>query len=166
MLEKACDPPAARQLDDRLVIACGLSCGAAVIHVLAAIGHIQEYALYSVFFEMLAAGQVAWGVAVYRSPTRRLLGVGAVVSLLVVVLWIVSRTSGLPFGPEAWRPESVGAVDALATADETLLALLVIRYLRPERNPRLRGAANQLTFAAGLVLILLSSVTVLGGAAH
>jgi hypothetical protein len=91
-------------------LACGLSWGAGLIHLQAAGDHIAEYALFAVFFALLATAQFAWGVAICRSPARGLLGAGAVVSLLVVMLWAVSRTIGLPIGPEAWSPAPVGSL--------------------------------------------------------
>ena len=94
------------------------------------------------FFVLLAAAQFLWGVAVYRSPSRWLLSVGAIISLAVAVLWIVSRTSGLPIGPEPWTPEAVGAVDSIATANEVVLALLVFFHLRRELPGALSRAAR------------------------
>jgi Na+-transporting methylmalonyl-CoA/oxaloacetate decarboxylase gamma subunit len=144
--------------DDRLLVLCGLSWAAGLIHVAAAVTHLDEYALYAIFFEALAVVQFGWGVALYRSPSRRLLVFGAVLSVLVVALWVVSRTAGLPIGPEPWRPEAVGALDALASADEALLAALTAA--------RLRGSGRPLGHAAALGLILLSSLALAGGPVH
>jgi hypothetical protein len=90
---------------------------------------------------------------------------GALGSVAVIAAWTVSRTAGLPFGPEPWNPESVGLIDALATADEAALALLAgVRTLPAHLGPRrlITGAATGLA----LVLILLSSLTLAGGAPH
>jgi len=160
--ELATARPAA-QLDDRLFIACGLSWAAGLIHVRAAFDHIDEYALYAVFFALLAPAQFAWGTALYRRASRRLLYAGAGMSLLVAALWIVSRTSGLPIGPTPWRPEAVGPIDSLCTADEVVLAALALLQLRPGG----RGPGRRLLAAAGIGLILLSSVVlVMAGHAH
>jgi hypothetical protein len=147
-----------RRVDDRLFALCGLSWAAGLIHVAAATTHLDEYALYAVFFEVLALAQFAWGVAVYRAPSRALLGAGAVVSVLVVVRWIVSRTIGLPIGPEPWHAEAVGPLDSLASADELLLALLV--------TVRLRAPGRSLAHGSAVCLILLSSLALAGGPAH
>jgi hypothetical protein len=146
------------RIEDRLFVLCGLSWAAGLIHIAAAVAHLDEYALYAVFFEILAVAQFAWGVAVYRAPSRTLLGAGAVVSVLVVVLWIISRTAGLPVGPEPWHAEAVGPLDALASADELILALLVAT--------RLRGPGRSLAHGAAVCLILLSSLALAGGPAH
>jgi hypothetical protein len=158
--------PAASQLDERLFIACGLAWVTGLIHVEAAIQHINEYMLYAVFFVLLATAQCLWGVAVYRSPARKLLTVGATMSLLVATLWVLTRTSGLPIGPQPWTPEPLGALDSIATANEAALALLVFFQLRHEpRGALLRGCAR-FTTATALCLILLSSLALMGGHAH
>ena len=155
------------QLDNRLFIVCGLAWGAALIHVEAAIEHIREYALYAVFFEVLASAQFLWGIALYRYPTRRLLVLGAVTSLMVVALWIASRTCGLPLGPSPWSPEPVGVIDSAASADELALALLVVLQLLSAGAGGLVRGAGHLASAAGVCLILFSSLAVtLVGHAH
>jgi hypothetical protein len=155
--------PGVRSLDDSLFVACGLSWGAGLIHLHAASDHLEEYVLFSVFFAVLAAGQFAWGAAICRSRGRGLLGAGAVASLLVVILWAVSRTVGLPIGPEPWSPEPVTAIDAIASADEAVLALLVMLNLRA--GALLRGLRH-IAAAGGVVLVLLSSLVLTVPHAH
>ena len=144
--------PARARVDDALFVACGLSWGAGLIHVVAAFEHVEEYALFAAFFAVLAPAQFAWGVLVYRRPERRLLVAGAIGSLLVVAVWAVSRTVGLPIGPG--QPEAVGAIDALCSLDETLLAALVLL-------PR-----SKILIAVGTVLVFTSSLLLVGGGGH
>ena len=151
-----------RELDDRLLIACGLAWAAGLIHVLAAVQHVSEYVPFAVFFELLALAQFGWGVAIYRSASRRLLALGAAASLLVVAVWVVSRTAGVPLGPAPWTPEPVGLLDTVASADELVLALLVLFQLRPW-NGRAARAVGVFAAGAGLCLILLSSLSLMGG---
>jgi hypothetical protein len=156
------------RLDDRLFLLCGLAWGSGFIHVEAAFDHVSEYALYAIFFALLAPAQFAWGVALYRRPTRRLLWSGAVGSILVAALWAFSRTTGLPIGPEPWTPESVGAIDVISTLDEILLAVvaawLLIGLPRPGRPARV---LRHLTLASGAFLILLSCLSlILNGHGH
>ncbi len=157
---------AARTLDDRLFIVCGLAWTTGLIHALAAVQHLDEYVLYAVFFVLLALAQIGWGIAVYRGPSRRLLSAGALMSLAVAALWIVSRTSGLPIGPEPGAPEAVGAIDSIATANEIVLALLVFLDLRQKEPGALARGCGRLTTIAAVCLILLSSLAFIGGHAH
>ncbi len=158
--------PARAKLDDRLFIACGLAWITGLIHVLAAIQHLDEYALYALFFIVLAITQCAWGVAIYRAPSRKLLSAGAILSLAVVALWIISRTSGLPIGPEHWTPEPVGALDSIATGNEIVLALMIFFFLRRKQPGALARVCARLTTATALCLILLSCLAFIGGHAH
>jgi hypothetical protein len=156
------------RLDDAVFVLCGLAWGSGLIHVVAAFDHVDEYALYAVFFALLAPLQFAWGLALYRRPTPWLLKVGAVGSVLVALLWAVSRTSGLPIGPEPWTPEAAGAIDVISTADELLTALIAASLLTG--LPRGAQAARAFRFAAlaaGVLLILLSSLSpILNGHSH
>jgi hypothetical protein len=149
-------------LPDWLFTACGLSCGAALIHVSAASSHLSESGLYAAFFAVLAPIQLGWGLLMCRAPSRRLLLAGCALSVAVVGVWAMSRTTGIPVGPEPWHPEGVGLIDSLATADELTIVLLAWSSGRahavPDRAGRwLRGGAQ----ALGVVLILLSSLALL-----
>jgi hypothetical protein len=156
-------PASARHVENVVLIACGLAWGAALIHVQAAVDHLDEYWLYALFFALLAAAQLLWGAALYRSPGRHLLVAGAIGSLMVVALWVVSRTSGLPIGPDAGSAESLGLLDSVASADEVALAVLAALQLRPPPKGRLARGAGHLVGAASVFLILLSSLAFTGG---
>jgi hypothetical protein len=167
MLRPLPDSAAGVRVDDRLFIVCGLAWASGLIHVVAALQHIDEYLLFAVFFAWLAPVQFAWGVAAYRRPSRRLLVLGAVGSLLIAALWLVSRTSGLPIGPTPWQPEAVGPLDVLSTADELVLAAMVLLGIGAPSRAGLARACGWAAGAAGTGLILLSSLAlVAGGHSH
>ncbi len=153
----AADGAAPAVLPDWLFIACGLSWGAGLIHVSAAVGHLHASQLYALCFALLAPLQLAWGFLVCRRCTARLLIAGVVLSLGVVSVWGLSRTLGLPIGPDPWRPEAVGLVDSIATADELTLCLVV--WIGVGRGRGVVGAAAK---AGAVVLIILSSMALLG----
>jgi hypothetical protein len=155
-------PTSEKRVDGTVLLLAGLAWATGIIHVEAAVGHTKESRLYVVLFVLLAIAQFAWGVFIFRSPAPALLVAGAVVSLGVVVFWALSRTTGVPFGPEPWKPEEVGPFDLIATADEVMLAFLVgSRFWR--RAPRALGATAG---AAALALLLLSSLSIAGGSGH
>ncbi|MGH2947045.1 MAG: hypothetical protein ACRDPC_12435 [Solirubrobacteraceae bacterium] len=63
---------------------------------------------------------------------------------LVVITWIISRTVGVPVGPEAGESEPIGFVDVLATSFEAVLVTVASALaLRPPAAGRaLRALAN------------------------
>jgi hypothetical protein len=158
---------AVRRLDHGLFIAAGLSWGSGLIHVQAAFWHIHEYAPFAIAFALLAAAQFAWGAAVYRWPARWLIGPGAIVSFAVAGVWIASRTSGLPIGPEPWKPEPLGLADVIATADEAVLGFLALVHLWGRGVRFLPRAVQLATAGIGVSLLSLSSLTFMfSGHAH
>ena len=61
---------------------------------------------------------------VLTRPSPRLLVLGALGNDGVVLLFILSRTVGMPFGPEAFRAERLTTPGIVATACELLLVAL------------------------------------------
>jgi hypothetical protein len=116
-----------------------LSLVAAVIHFAVTAEHFEEFVLFGVFFLVLAAFQLVWGVVVPQRLSPLVLWVGLVVNLGVIVIWVVSRTSGLPVGPEAGEAEEIGLLDGVSTAAEALIVLgsawLLTRSRRAARSP-------------------------------
>ena len=95
-----------------------LSGAAAVVHALVAVPHLEEYAPFGVLFLTAAVAQAGWAALVAGAPSRRLLRIGVLLNAAIVAAWALSRTVGLPAGPERWSPEPVGAMDMAATGFE------------------------------------------------
>ena len=148
-------PLASHRLDDVVFVACGLSCVTGLLHVQAAFDHVSEDALFAAFFVVVALGQFAWAVLAYRNPSRRVLAFGAVANLLVAALWVLSRTRGVPLGPERWEPEAVGPPDVIATVDEVLIAICVAASFHPRR------VLTRVVLGAGVFAITLACMTLL-----
>jgi hypothetical protein len=98
------------------------SLGAGAIHFAVTAEHLEESAMFGVFFLLLGAFQVMWALIMLR-PNRPVLALGAIVNLAVIGIWVLSRTAGLPVGPEAGEPEEAGVLDGMATALEALIVL-------------------------------------------
>jgi hypothetical protein len=129
-----------------------LSFTTAVIHAAVCPEHVREAALYGGFFAASALLQGIWPLLVLVRPDRRVLVAGAAGNLAVVVLWLVTRTVGIPLGPEAGEVEALGALDVIATAAEIGVVALCIRMLLnhsavretrdPVSGPVVAGAAR------------------------
>jgi hypothetical protein len=103
--------------------------------------HFREWWLFGLFFALVTPLQMLWAILVWCTPKdRRLLALGATLSMGVACMWVISRTAGIPFGPDTFRPEQIGFKDVMATVDELLLAALVALVLWRMAAPRLMRA--------------------------
>jgi hypothetical protein len=124
-----------------ITIAAVATAAAAGIHFAVVPEHLREWWGFAAFFVGCGVAQLVWAALPF-SPA-----VGVWGNAAVVALWLVSRTSGLPFGPDAGTPEAVGGVDLASVALElAAIAALVVNRLAPAGEhtssiPRFRGGA-------------------------
>lgn len=145
----------------------GLAATAGVIHLVAAAEHVGGDGSLGAFFLLVGAGQLGAARLVHRDPSdRSLLALGAAGSVAIALLWILSRTAGVPFGPDAGQVVSVGVADTIATLLELGFAALAATVMWRGDGPIawLRsGMGIRLTFA---VLSLALMLAVFGGHEH
>jgi hypothetical protein len=137
------------------------SAGAAAIHFAVIDQHFAEYWLFGVFFVVVALAQLSWVVAVVSDPTRTVYVVGALGNALIVVTWVITRTRGLPVGPEAGEPEPVGVADVVSTAFEVAVVagtLLLLRGIELRQSWEMRFVRNVLAIGA----IAITTLTLAG----
>ncbi|MGH2900638.1 MAG: hypothetical protein ACRDMZ_18330 [Solirubrobacteraceae bacterium] len=147
--------PSVATLPNAGLALAGLVGTGGMIHLVATIEHIGEEWLLALFFAVVGVAQVAAAWAIYRDPENlRMLKLVAVGSLVVALLWVWSRTIGVPFGPETGRRE-VGVGDAVATLFELGFAALVGVLLW-------RGARSVAWLGGGLGVRLTSTILSLG----
>jgi hypothetical protein len=120
-----------------LYSAAALSLLAALIHLWVMPEHFEEWWGYGAFFLATAISQAAYGAALLRWPHQLLLLLGIGGNLLIVVLYLVTRTVGVPtFGPHAGEVEGVGAIDLCATVSDLAIVLtlgaVLLRNLSPQ----------------------------------
>jgi hypothetical protein len=151
----------ARVLTNAVALA---SAGAGVIHLAVAPDHLREWVPFGVFFLVLGVGQLAWAALVWMRPTRSLLITGAIANTGVVALWLLSRSAGIPIGPEHWSPEAIGFADVVCSAYEALIVLATCALLR-EGDRELRPPTSALArFAPVFVGAPLTVAAVLSAA--
>ena len=141
----------------RLVLATA-SLGAGAIHLAFADAHYEEWRPLGIAFVAAGAFQVLWAVHVAARDSRVALRVGGLLSLVFIGTYLMSRTTGLPLGPEAFTAEPVGVSDLLCCALEVpvaLGALLLSRHPRSLTQPLGRGRALVVT----AVLLLCGSAS-------
>lgn len=116
------------------------------IHGLVAPAHFAQWWGYGLFFVFAAAAQVLFGLALWTNAInpkdtgpnhekvkRAVLAAGVIGNLLVIGLYVVTRTVGIPyFGPEAGEVEPITPLDVASKALESfLVAILAFLWARP-----------------------------------
>lgn len=144
------------------------SLGAGVIHVALGPEHMSEWVVLGTGFYVSGVLQVLFGLALLRRVGRRLLVTGALGSLAFIGVWLVSRTTGLPVGPEAFEPEGYGVADVICVGLEavvTLGALTLLRRPAAGLDPARRGTVR-LTLSAMAVAVLASTGVAVAAPSH
>jgi hypothetical protein len=100
-----------------------LSAASGAIHSAVSVEHFQEAFIYGAFFLAASTAQAAWAALLVYRPTRTLLIAGAVGNAATIILWTLTRTVGLPFGPQPWQPETIGTLDVTSTLLELAIVL-------------------------------------------
>src|SRR3954469_24811808 len=102
-----------------LYAAAALSLLAALIHLWVTPEHFEEWRGYGTFFLAVAIAQGFYSVALLRWPRQLVFYLGIGGNLAIIILYIVTRTVGIPFfGPHAGEVEEVGVVDLCAAMSE------------------------------------------------
>jgi hypothetical protein len=107
---------------------------AGLIHLAFTREHLHEWVPFGLFFLASGLFQVVWAVMVFSPQRRAFFLVGLVVNVATVILWAVTRTTGLPVGPEHWTPEAVGVPDVAASILELLIAAGCVWILETGRR--------------------------------
>ncbi len=116
------DAAGSRPAESTIALALALlSVGAAAIHFSVAGAHFSETWLHGTFFVMTGWAQAIWAGAALLRPSRLVWWAGIVINGGTIVAWIVSRTVGVPFGPNAGVAEPVAMLDVVATTFEGLI---------------------------------------------
>lgn len=115
-----------------LCAAAALSLIAALVHLWVVPEHFEEWWGYGTFFLVVAAAQALYGMALLWRPGDGLFALGITVNLALLILYMVTRTVGIPvFGPHAGHVEELETAGLLTkTAELVLVALLLAAWYR------------------------------------
>ncbi len=152
-----------------IIALSGLALTSGTIHIVATIEHADVNLLLSAFFALVGVAQVFAAWWIFRNPDdERMLKLAALGSVIVSLLWVFSRTTGIPFGPEPGRA-AIGVADTITTLQQFVFAALVVVLLRrreagDRRLPWLSGHIGaRLTPALLTASMLMASI---GGHEH
>ena len=136
-----------------LYAAATLSLLAGLIHLWVTPEHFEEWWGYGAFFLVAAVAQILYVPIVLLWATRIVLLTGIAGNLAIVVLYLLTRTVGIPFfGPEAGEVERFGFVDVCATTSELGIAVALGAALLRNATPE-RKRTIVLIVAVGLVSV-------------
>lgn len=143
-------------------LAAVFSLTAAAVHFGYAPHHLTEDWAHGWFFLVVAASQCLFAVLIVARPRRWVWASAIVLNLAVIATWIVSRTVGLPLGPEALRSESLSAPDIVCAALEGAIILIgAVALAFPSVLQRPSRDRRSLTFASlafGTVAVVLGAL--------
>jgi hypothetical protein len=125
------------------VLLATLSFAAGAIHLVMVPSHSGEWLAEGLTFAAVGWLQIGLGVVFVVRPSRAVLRVSCLANAAFIAAWIVSRVSGLPFGPRTGIAEAASFVDITCVALEALLVIVGGRLLmRPDHGSRLGPAAR------------------------
>lgn len=133
--------------------------GAAVIHLAQIRTHLDEWVEAGAFFVVVTIVQALLAVLVVRVPSRTSLIATAGISAAIVVIWALSRTAGVPIGPEAGEAEPVGRADLIASAFEILTVLAALFLLRVPSTWGFGSFSRNDAALSGILLVGVGSLT-------
>jgi hypothetical protein len=132
-------------------LAAALSLGAGYVHFAYAESHFQEWWGYGVFFVLAGNLQALFAALLVWRPRAWQPLVGIVGNLGIVVVYVISRTSGIPLGPHARVVEAAGAIDWATTAGQVAIIAALIAMLDGRRR---RWIINGLMLLGALAWLL------------
>lgn len=103
---------------------------AAAPHVAVMPSHFKESLWYGTFFLGAALSQIGFAAWVLIRPSRAVVTAGIVGSILIVALWLFTRTVEVPLGPGRGEVETIGLLDVVSTSAEVATATFGVLALR------------------------------------
>jgi hypothetical protein len=140
------------------VVAIVTLLGAEVIHTATMEHHWRSWAAAGMFFLALSVVEGLLAAALYVGVSQRVALIGIGLSLATASLWVVSRVWGLPFGPFAGVPETVGVGDSISTCLELLTAVALLPFLRAPESQADGGHLGWPRAEATVAIVLVAAV--------
>lgn len=127
---------------------------AGVLHLLRAPSHFEDDVMYGWFFWVVGTGQLTAGILFLKPRKPQTYMAVAAASLSVIVLWMLTRTVGVPVGFRRGIVEPAGAPDLAAATLEAFTAALLLGLGGPVRQMTFwnRRATGRVSAAALLAL--------------
>lgn len=144
--------------DARILVALALA-GSAVIHAAVVPEHVVQWRAAGLFFVLLTVLQLLAADLVLTRPGRVVWVGVAALSAGPLLLWLCSRTVGLPFGPGAGDAEAVGLADLAAGLLELVSLAAAVAQVRARAWT---GREPATAHVRGLAVLAAVAVTAIG----
>jgi hypothetical protein len=116
-------------------IAALLSVAAGAIHLGVLPHHVQAGWLYGAFFAVSGITQLLWAAGAWVRPPAWWMAIGLLENAAIALLWLVTRTLGVPLGPSAGALDPVGVLDVTCTVAEVgIVAICAVMVARQQRH--------------------------------
>jgi len=140
-------PPAARLREatsriSRVRLAAVLVLAAELGHLLAILNEWPLWEVRGAFHTVAAVAQGLLAASLLVGPGHKALRRGAILNLLLAVLWLFSRTMGIPSIVTLQRLP-IGVLDALTAAVEVAAAIVIATEWRARRRATSSGADTE-----------------------
>ena len=146
-------------MNERMRWAAYASIGAGVVHA-AAIGLHTDHPTLSRVFLVMAAAQVVWGVVAISISSWSVIATGALLNVVAIGGWVLTRTTGISFVSGLEIAESPQPADTLCALLAVLsLSAIVWARLRRDAPVHTHLALNAAYLCAALTLIATWTVT-------
>jgi hypothetical protein len=145
-------------LAPRLLLAA-LSIAAGVVHLVMAPVHASSSTAEAIGFATVGWLQILLAIGLLMRPSRALLQGTVLLNAAAIVVYVVSRTAGLPFGDHAGVAENVEGIDLMTAVFEGLLVVGAgILWARPKFMADLSTEAVVMASALPVVVLVATSV--------
>jgi hypothetical protein len=112
-----------------LLLGSALATVSAGIDLAVAPERLAQWIGYGAFFFGAAAAQLALVVALATRPSPAIVQAGIWTTVGTMVMYLVSRTAGIPLGPDAGTVEGIDALGVTATVAEAALVVTLCTRL-------------------------------------
>lgn len=119
-----------------LFAAAVFSSVAGIIHAYYMPEHFEMWVGYGVFFLVVTVCQVLLSLVLlaFRPVPRLVIWAGILGNAAIIIMWLISRTSGLPYGPMIGEVEEIGVLDLTSKIAElaVIICLIVLSRMKME----------------------------------
>lgn len=128
-----------------------------VIHLVMVPSHMGEWVVEGIAFILAGWAQAAFAVAIANQPRRLTLLLAAEVNIALIVLWIISRTSGFPLGPHSGHPETVSFIDAATVGMELVATVVALGMVMRPANTDTKSRGRNMSALLPLAVVALTT---------